>query len=52
LSDRRRVFTDNARKDQKLDVMIENYYKSSISVGDALSSIKIVLAEISAKLIR
>jgi hypothetical protein len=32
--------------------MIENYYKSSISVGDALSSVKIVLAEISAKLIR
>ena len=52
LWDRRRVFTDNAKKDQKLDVMIENYYKSSISVGDALSSIKIVLAEISAKLIR
>jgi hypothetical protein len=52
LWDRRRVFTDNAKKDQKLDVMIENYYKSSISVGDALSSIRIVLAEISAKLIR
>jgi hypothetical protein len=52
LWDRRRVFIDNAKKDQKLDVMIENYYKSSISVGDALSSIKIVLAEISAKLIR
>jgi hypothetical protein len=52
LWDRRRVFTDNAKKDQKLDVMIENYHKSSISVGDALSSIKIVLAEISVKLIR
>jgi hypothetical protein len=52
LWDRRRVFTDIAKKDQKLDVMIENYYKSSISVGDALSSIKIVLAEISVKLIR
>ena len=52
LWDRRRVFADNAKMDKKLDVMIENYYKSSISVGDALSSVKIVLAEISAKLIR
>jgi hypothetical protein len=52
LWDRRRVFTDNAKKDQKLDVMIENYYKSSVAVGDALSSIKIVLAEISVKLVR
>jgi hypothetical protein len=52
LWDRRRVFSDSAKKDQKIDVMIENYYKSSVSVGDALSSIKIVLAEISVKLIR
>ena len=52
LWDRRRVFSDNAKKDQKIDVLIENYYKSSISVGEAIGSIKIVLAEISAKLIR
>jgi len=52
LWDRRRIFTDNARKDQKIDMLIENYYKSSMAVGEALSSIKIVLAEISAKLIR
>ena len=49
LWDRRRVFADNAKKDQKLDVMIENHYKSSISVGDALSSVNIVLAGTSAK---
>ena len=52
LWDRRRVFSDNAKKDQKIDVLIENYYKSSIAVGEAIGSIKIVLAEISAKLIR
>jgi hypothetical protein len=52
LWDRRRVFSDNEKKDQKLDVMIENYHKNSISVGEALNSIKIVLAEISTKLIR
>jgi hypothetical protein len=52
LWDRRRVFGDNAKKDQKIDVLIENYYKSSIAVGEAIGSIKIVLAEISVKLIR
>jgi hypothetical protein len=52
LWDRRRIFSDESRKEQKLDVMFENYYKSSMSVSDALGSIKIVLAEISAKLIR
>jgi hypothetical protein len=52
LWDRRRVFSDNAKKDQKLDIIMENYYKSNAAVTDALSSIKIVLAEISVKLIR
>jgi hypothetical protein len=52
LWDRRRVFSDNAKKDQKLDIMIDNYHKSSIAVGEALGGIKVVLAEISAKLIR
>jgi hypothetical protein len=46
------VFSDNAKKDQKLDIMIDNYHKSSIAVGEALGGIKVVLAEISAKLIR
>lgn len=52
LWDRRRVFSDNAKKDAKLDAMIDNYYKSNMAVGEALNSIKIVLAEISAKLVR
>ena len=52
LWDRRRIFSDDARKDQKLDAMMENYHKSSVSVGEALSSIKMVLMEISTKLIR
>jgi len=52
LGDRRRVFADNAKKDAKLDAMIDNYYKSNMAVGEALNSIKIVLAEISVKLVR
>ena len=52
LWDRRRVFSDNAKKDAKLDAMIDNYYKSNMAVGEALNSIKIVLAEISVKLVR
>lgn len=52
LWDRRRIFSDNAKKDAKLDAMIDNYYKSNMAVGEALNSIKIVLAEISAKLVR
>jgi hypothetical protein len=52
LWDRRRVFADNAKKDAKLDAMIDNYYKSNMAVGEALNSIKIVLAEISVKLVR
>jgi hypothetical protein len=52
LWDRRRVFSDNAKKDAKLDAMIDNYYKSNMALGEALNSIKIVLAEISARLVR
>jgi hypothetical protein len=51
LWDRRRVFMDNAKKDMKLDTLMENHYKSSLAVSDALNSIKIILAEISVKLI-
>jgi FtsZ-interacting cell division protein ZipA len=52
LWDRRRVFSDNAKKDEKLDALMESHYKSNIAVSEALNSIKIVLAEISVKLIR
>jgi hypothetical protein len=52
LWDRKRVFSDSAKKDQKIDVMIENYYKSSMAIGEAIGSIKVVLAEISVKLIK
>ena len=52
LWDRRRTFGDNAKKDAKADIAIENYYKSNLAVSEALGSIRIVLAEISAKLIR
>ena len=52
LWDRRRTFIDNARKDAKADVAIENYYKSYMAVSDALGAVRIVLAELSAKLIR
>jgi hypothetical protein len=51
LWDRRRVFMDNAKKDMKLDNLMENHYKSNLAVSEALNSIKIVLAEISVKLI-
>jgi hypothetical protein len=52
LWDRRRVFMDNAKKDLKLDTLMESHYKSNAAVNDALNSIRIVLAEISVKLIR
>jgi hypothetical protein len=52
LWDRRRVFMDNEKKDKKLDLIMEHYYSSNAGVTDALSSIKIVLAEISVKLIK
>jgi hypothetical protein len=52
LWDRRRMFTDNAKKDMKLDTLMESHYKSNVAVNDALNSIKIVLAEISVRLIR
>ncbi len=52
LWDRRRIFQDNAKKDMKLDALMESHYKSNVAVNDALNSIKIILAEISVKLIR
>jgi hypothetical protein len=52
LWDRRRVFSEYAKKEEKLDALMESHYKSNMAVGEALNSIKIVLAEISVKLIR
>ena len=52
LWDRRRVFMDNAKKEEKLNNLMESHYKSNLASSEALNGIKIVLAEISVKLTR
>ena len=38
------------KKDEKLEKIVDDYYKGNITLSDALTSLKIVLYEIKAKL--
>ncbi len=38
------------KKDEKIDKIVEDYYKGNLTLADALNSLKIVLYEIKAKL--
>jgi hypothetical protein len=48
--ERRRLLGEVTKKDAKIEKIIDDYYKGNLSLSDALTSLKIVLYEIKAKL--
>lgn len=48
--ERRRLVKDIERKDQKIEKIIDEYYKGNITLAQALNSLKVVLFEIKSKL--
>jgi hypothetical protein len=52
LWDRHRLLKDVQNRTDKLDTIIDNYYKANLMVTEALNGLKIVLAEINVRLLR
>lgn len=48
--DRRRLIKDLDKKEEKIDKIIDDYYKGNMTLTDALNGLKLVLVEIKAKL--
>lgn len=48
--ERQRLIKIIEKKDEKLEKIVDDYYKGNITLSDALTSLKIVLYEIKAKL--
>ena len=50
LLDRKRLTNEMAKKDDRLNKIVDEYYKGNISLAEALNSVKLVLYEIKLKL--
>lgn len=50
LWERHRLVKEIQRKDEKIEKIVDDYYKGNITLSDALTSLKIVLYEIKAKI--
>lgn len=50
LFDRRRLIDEIAKKEEKIDHIIDDYYKGNVTLADALNSLKSVLSEIRSKI--
>lgn len=48
--ERRRLLGELLKKDEKIDKIIDDYYKGNMTLSDALNSLKSVLYEIKSKL--
>lgn len=48
--DRLRLLKDLDKKDEKMEKIIEDYYRGNITLTEALNELRIILAEIKGKL--
>ena len=48
--ERKRLLAELIKKDEKIDKIIDDYYKGNMTLSDALNSLKMVLYEIKSKL--
>lgn len=48
--ERRRLLKEIEKKDDKIDKIIDDYYKGNMTISEAFSSLKMVLFEIKSKL--
>ena len=50
LTERKKLVEENKKKDEKIDKIIEDYYKGNLTLTEALNSLKLVLYEIKARI--
>jgi hypothetical protein len=50
LYDRRRLTKEIAKKDERLNKIVDEYYKGNITLSESLNAIRLVLFEIKTKL--
>lgn len=50
LAERRRLIAEIQKKDDKIDKIIDEYYKGNLTLSEALNSLKLVLFEIKSKI--
>lgn len=48
--DRKRLLAEVTKKDEKLDRIIDDYYRGNMTLSEALNSLKLVLHEIKGKI--
>jgi len=48
--DRRRLLAEITRKDDKIDKIVDDYYKGNLTLSEALNSLKNVLYDLKGKL--
>lgn len=48
--ERKRLISEITKKDEKIDKIIDDYYKGNMTLSEALNSLKLVLYEIKSKL--
>jgi hypothetical protein len=46
LVERKKLIEDNKKKDEKIDKILDDYYKGNLTLTEALNSLKLVLYEI------
>lgn len=50
LFERRRLIADVTKKDEKIEKIIDDYYKGNLSLSEALTHLKLVLYEIKGRI--
>lgn len=50
LNERKHLKEDNKKKEEKIDRIVDDYYRGNLTLTEALNSLKIVLFEIKSKL--
>lgn len=50
LKERKSLIEDNRKKDEKIDRILDDYYKGNLTLTEALNSLKLVLYEIKGKI--
>ncbi|RYF46800.1 MAG: hypothetical protein EOO38_13410 [Cytophagaceae bacterium] len=50
IMDRRRLVKEVERKDEKIEKIVDDYYKGNLTLSEALNSLKMVLYEIKGRL--
>lgn len=50
LIERKQLMADNKKKEEKIDKIVDDYYRGNLTLTEALNSLKLVLYEIKGRL--